>query len=317
MAPLSRATVRGPYAAGVPESPTVVTQSADPNPPPPPGLRRSAVIALSIGMVVALVAIAVMAVRTATSDSSATNAPPTAQRDGRSNIAPRNTATVNPDERSDTEAAIRFGWQLQDHDEFDGNALGPAWKPYTGPTTDDVGRHDPANLQVADGMLSIVSRGLTSGGLEWGPGQLYGRWEVRARTEKAVGYGDVLILWPDAEDFPEGGEVDFMEIPKPERTEYNFNLHFGADNSQNGTKVAGDFTQWHNYAVEWTPDHVAGFVDGQEVFRTTERHQIPPRPMHLTMQQDIGPYDNWIPPRDATTPPEVRFQIDWVRIYQA
>ena len=275
------------------------------------------VIALAIGMIVALGAIAVTAVRTATSESATTNTPSTPSRDGKSNVAPRNTATVNPDERSDAEAAVRYGWQLQDHDEFNGNALGPAWKPYTGETTGGVGRHEPANLQVADGMLSIVSRGLTSGGLEWAPGQLYGRWEVRARTQKAVGYGDVLILWPDAEDFPEGGEVDFMEIPKPERNEYNFNLHFGADNSQNGTKVAGDFTQWHNYAVEWTPDHVAGFVDGQEVFRTTERYQIPPRPMHLTMQQDIGPYDDWIPPRDATTPAEVRFQIDWVRIYHA
>jgi Glycosyl hydrolases family 16 len=277
------------------------------------------VIALTIGMIVALVAIAVTAVRTATSDSpvTTTGTPPSPNPDGQSNVAPHNTATVNPDERSDTEAAVRYGWQLRDHNEFNGNALGPAWKPYTGETTGGVGRHDPANLQVADGRLSIVSRGLSSGGLEWAPGQLYGRWEVRARTQKAVGYGDVLILWPDAEDFPEGGEVDFMEIPKPERNEYNFNLHFGADNSQNGTKVAGDFTQWHNYAVEWTPDHVAGFVDGQEIFRTTQREQIPPRPMHLTMQQDIGPYDNWIPPRDATTPPEVRFQIDWVRIYHA
>jgi licheninase len=299
----------------VPESPTVVTQSADPNPPTPPGLRRSVVVALAIGMIVALVAIAFTAVRTATSES-ATNTPPP-QHNGRSNIAPHNTATVDPTTRSADEAAVRYGWQLQDHDEFDGKTLGPAWKPYTGETTGGVGRHDPANLHVANGMLSIVSHGLSSGGLEWAPGQLYGRWEVRARTQKAVGYGDVLILWPDAEDFPIGGEVDFMEIPKPERNEYNFNLHFGADNSQNGTKVAGDFTQWHNYAVEWTADHVAGFVDGQEVFRTTERSQIPPRPMHLAVQQDIGPYDNWIPPRDATTPPQVSFQIDWVRLYRA
>ena len=296
------------------KSPAAVTKSADPNPPTPPGLRRSLVIALAIGMVIALAAIAVTAVRTAISDSTS---PPPAQRDGRSNVAPHNTATVDPSARADTEAAVRYGWQLQDHDEFDGTALGPAWRPYTGPTTDDVGRHDPANLHVRDGMLSIVSHGLSSGGLEWAPGQLYGRWEVRARTQKAAGYGDVLILWPDAEDFPIGGEVDFMEIPKPERTEYTFNLHYGADNSQNGTKVAGDFTQWHNYAVEWMPDHVAAFVDGQEVFRTTDRRQIPPRPMHLAMQQDIGPYDNWIPPRDASTPPEVRFQIDWVRIYRA
>ena len=299
------------------ESPTAVTRSADPNPPTPPGLRRSLVITLAIGMVVALAAIAVTAVRTATSESAPAPATSTPNRDGNSNQDPHNTATVDPNARSGAEAAVRYGWQLQDHDEFDGSTLGPAWRPYTGETTGGVGRHDPANLHVADGMLSIVSHGLSSGGLEWAPGQLYGRWEVRARTQKAVGYGDVLILWPDAEDFPQGGEVDFMEIPKPERNEYNFNLHFGADNSQNGTKVAGDFTQWHNYAVEWTPDHVAGFVDGQEVFRTTERHQIPPRPMHLTMQQDIGPYDNWIPPRDATTPAEVSFQIDWVRIYRA
>ncbi len=282
-------------------------------PPPPPGLRRSAVVALAIATVVALAGIAVTAVRTANEGS---NNPPT-PRDGHGNVAPHNTATIKPEERSNDEAAVRYNWQLQDHDEFNGNTLSPAWNPYTGATTGGVGRHDPANLHVANGMLSIVSHGLSSGGLEWTNGQLYGRWEVRARTEKAVGYGDVLILWPDAEDFPEGGEIDFMEIPKPERNEYNFNLHYGVDNSQNGTKVAGDFTQWHNYAVEWMPDHVAGFVDGQEVFRTTDRAQIPPRSMHLTMQQDIGPYDDWIPPRDATTPAQVRFQIDWVRIYRA
>jgi len=292
----------------------VPTQSADPNPPPPPGLRRSLVIALAIAMIVALFGIAVMAVRTATSGTVTTNTP---GREGNSNIAPRNTATIKPESRSDSEAAVRYGWQLEDHDEFDGKTLGPSWKPYSGETTGGVGRHDPANLHVGGGMLSIVSHGLSSGGLEWVNGQLYGRWEVRARTQKATGYGDVLILWPDAEDFPEGGEVDFMEIPKPERTEYNFNVHYGVNNSQNGTKVLGDFTQWHNYAVEWTADHVAGFVDGQEVFRTTQQAQIPPRSMHLTMQQDIGPYDNWIPPRDASTPPEVRFQIDWVRIYRA
>jgi licheninase len=268
------------------------------------------VIALGIATVIALVAIGVTAVRTANSAST----PPAPHN---SNVAPRNTAPIKPEARSNSEAGVRYGWQLQDHDEFDGPTLGKSWNPYSGATTGGVGRHDPANLHVADGVLTIVSHGLSSGGLEWANGQLYGRWEVRARTERATGYGDVLILWPDAEDFPEGGEVDFMEIPKPERTEYSFNLHYGAGNSQNGVKVLGDFTQWHNYAVEWMPDHVAGFIDGQEVFHTTDRQQIPPRSMHLTMQQDIGPYDNWIPPRDASTPPEVRFQIDWVRIYDA
>ena len=68
-----------------------------------------------------------------------------------------------------------------------------------------------------------------------------------------------------------GDVVELVEIPKPQRNDYNFNLHFRADNQQNGVHVPGDLTEWHNYAVEWTADHVAGFVDGQEVFRTTEK----------------------------------------------
>ncbi len=278
------------------------------------------VIALTIAVVVALAAITVVAVRTANSESalSSDNTPSTHRRNQSDPVAPQHGATLDPSKQSSTEAAVRYGWRLQDRDEFDGSALGPQWGPYSGETTGGVGRHDPANLIVRDGMLTILSHGLSSGGLAWNKGQQYGRWEVRARTQQAVGYGDVLILWPDAEDFPEGGEVDFMEIPKPARNDFTFNLHYGADNSQNGIHVPGDFTQWHNYAVEWTADHVAGFVDGQQVFYSDEQEQIPPRPMHLAMQQDIGPYgDDWIPSRDSTTPAEVRFQIDWVRIYRA
>jgi Glycosyl hydrolases family 16 len=301
----------------VSESPVVVTPSPDGDPPPPPGLRRGAVIALTVAVVVALTAIAVVAVRTA-KESATSSTVSTQRRNPMNPVAPQGTARLDPSKQSSPEAAVRYGWRLQARDEFDGTALGPQWGPYSGETTGGVGRHDPANLIVGNGMLTILSHGLSSGGLAWNQGQLYGRWEVRARTERAVGYGDVLILWPDAEDFPEGGEVDFMEIPRPQRNDDNFNLHFGADNSQNGTHVAGDFTHWHNYAVEWTADHVAGFVDGQQVFYTDNQEQIPPRPMHLAMQQDIGPYgDDWIPPRDSTTPAQVRFQIDWVRIYRA
>jgi Glycosyl hydrolases family 16 len=301
----------------VSESPVVVTPSPDGAPPTPPGLRRGVVVALALAAVVTLVAITVTAVRTASSASS-TGAPSTHRGNQSDQVAPHNSAPVEPSKQSSTEAAVRYGWRLQAHDEFDGTTLGPQWGPYRGETTGGVGRHDPANLIVRDGMLTILSHGLSSGGLDWSPGQLYGRWEVRARLQKAVGYGDVLILWPDAEDFPEGGEVDFMEIPKPERNDFTFNLHYGADNDQTGTHLPGDYTQWHNYAVEWTADHVAGFVDGQQVFSSNDREQIPPRPMHLAMQQDIGPYgDDWIPPRNSTTPAEVRFQIDWVRIYRA
>lgn len=215
-----------------------------------------------------------------------------------------------------TEAAVEFGWPLIAADEFDGTALGPQWGAYTGRTTGGVGRHDPANISVRDGVMTITSHGRESAGMAWLPGQLYGRWEVRARTHAGNGYGPVILLWPDAEDWPRGGEINFLEIPGGDRTLTHFIVHFGRDNRQVGTEVEGDFTQWHTYAVEWAPDHVAGFIDGREIFRTTDRSQIPPRSMHLAIQQDIGPYGtDWIPARDATTPATVPLDVDWVRIY--
>ncbi|MFP5022635.1 glycoside hydrolase family 16 protein [Pseudonocardia phyllosphaerae] len=230
---------------------------------------------------------------------------------------PGESGTLDPSQRIGTEAAVRGGWKLVDHDEFDGSALDTSrWSPYTGETTGGVGRHKAENLSVRDGQLVLTSRGLTSAGLAWQGGQTYGRWEIRAKTNPGWGYGDVALLWPDAEDWPEGGEVNFMEIPKGDRSESHSILHFGEDNSQVGHSTRGDFTQWHTYATEWTPDHVAYFIDGQEVFRSTDPKTVPERPMHLAIQQDIGPYGNdWIPARDSRTPDELDLQVDWVRIY--
>ncbi len=57
-------------------------------------------------------------------------------------------------------------------------------------------------------------------------------------------------------------------------------------------------------------------MNGREVLRVTDPEAIPTRPMHLAIQQDVGPFGtDWIPAADATTPDEVRMQIDWVRIY--
>ena len=270
--------------------------------------RRAVIIVLAVVAVVALVGVLVAVVRN-TGTPSAPSVP----------AAQRAVTTPPRSARSNDEAAVRGNWPMVAGDEFNGSSLDKSvWSPYTGKTTDGVGQHQEQNLSVADGLLTITSHGRFSGGLSWDPGQMYGRWEVRARAEAGNGYGPVLLLWPDAEDWPVGGEVDFLEIPKGDRKVNNFTVHYGQDNSQNSTSQNGDFTQWHNYAVEWTPDHVAGFVDGKEIFRTTDQSQLPPRAMHLGIQQDVGPYGtDWIPARDDTTPAAVKFQIDWVRIYGA
>ena len=142
-----------------------------------------------------------------------------------------------------------------------------------------------------------------------GNSQKYGRWEGRVKAPKgSPSYNALLLLWPTAEDFPVGGEIDFMEIMSHDRDEVNIFLHYGADNSQVQGKVEVDATEWHNWAVEWTPDGVTTFLDGEEWWKTTDTSILPPGPMHLCIQLD------WFPEgKDDGQPGEMH--VDWVKQY--
>lgn len=286
-------------------------RTTTPNGPPPgPRRKRVALIVLACVAVAALVSVLVVALRGP--GGSGGGATPSG------NAQPQRALELDPSQRLDTEAAVQNGWTLIAHDEFDGDALDEdTWSAYSGRTTDDVGQHDPDNITVSDGTVKLTSRdGETSAGMSWEDGQQYGRWEARVRSQAGNGYGPVMLLWPDSEEWPEDGEIDMMEIPKGDRTKAYFTVHWGEDNEQDSASATGDFTQWHNFAVEWTPDHIIGYLDGVEFYRNEDSDANPPGPMHFVLQQDIGPYGtDWIPAPDASTPSEVTFECDWVRIY--
>jgi len=122
-------------------------------------------------------------------------------------------------------------------------------------------------------------------------------------------YHALLLLWPDAEDFPRGGEIDFMEMTDHTRQSTNVFLHHGEDNAQEHGTVEIDATQWHNWAVEWTPKGVTTYVDGEQWWHTDKADALPPGPMHLCIQLD------WFPQkRDGAVKPS-QMQVDWVRQY--
>lgn len=61
-----------------------------------------------------------------------------------------------------------------------------------------------------------------------------------------------------------------------------------SSNSQVSGSVRIDATQWHDRAVERTPDHIAAFVDGQEWRRTTNTAIRPPGPSTWTASRRAG-----------------------------
>lgn len=218
-------------------------------------------------------------------------------------------------------AAQRFGWgaPLAGSDEF--NYLGAPdptrWAVYDSPGHAGNGRRTPSNALVTEGYLRLTGEADgDSAGMASKTGLMYGRWEVRARSShtSAAGantYHPVLIAWPDSNQWPEGAEYDFLENGAPGQQCAEAFLHYPNHQPKRqefAQRCGVDLTQWHNFALEWAPGRLVGFIDGVEWFRFTANGIAnAPGPMHLTIQLD------------AFAPNSLRpavFDVDWARIYR-
>ncbi|GAA1862035.1 hypothetical protein GCM10009836_47890 [Pseudonocardia ailaonensis] len=184
--------------------------------------------------------------------------------------------------------SLKWGPPTRESD-FDGTTLPPDWHAY-GPEPGHMedGTRSPDAVTVEDGAVTISGdeEGNT-GAISWHPGQKYGRWEGCVKADPgAGGYNALFLLWPVKEDWPVGGEVDWMEIMSDDRQETSFFLHYGANNDQEYGSVKQDSTEWTAYALEWTPEKITGFVNGKEWFSSTDTSHFPPGAMNMTMQLD-------------------------------
>ncbi len=102
---------------------------------------------------------------------------------------------------------------------------------------------------------------------------LYGRVEVRARVPEGQGVWPAIWMLPtDAVygGWPASGEIDIMELRGQEPDVVHGTLHFGDMWNKNSyvgcpyKRPAGKFsTDFHVFAVEWAPDAIRWFVDGE------------------------------------------------------
>jgi beta-glucanase (GH16 family) len=246
-----------------------------------------------------------------------TTAPPVSATPTTPRAAP--TTTARPRDGADRgSGGDGTRWRPVKGDEFNGSSLDTgAWNTYDGEGGLGTGYRKSEAVSQSDGNLRITAKGDVSGGMRHEFGQLYGRWEFRARTDSGRGFGSAILLWPDSENFPEDGELDIMEVPGENRDLAHFVVHWSSANKVHGTSVPGDYTQWHTFALEWLPDRITWYVDGVKQYENTDKTVIPTKPMHLTIQLDQGPKSKWIPARDETTPEEVSLEVDWVRIFAA
>ncbi|MET3921607.1 glycoside hydrolase family 16 protein [Arthrobacter sp. UYEF20] len=214
-----------------------------------------------------------------------------------------------------TQAATNFGWgPVLAGDEFSNTgAPDPAkWSVFKGAGHSGKGVRSPQAWSVANGLATVNgdAAGTTGGMSAKFAQQKYGRWETRMKTNaRDPQYHPVLILWPNNNTSANCAEIDYAE-GSTDTAMMKFFLHYACGGKDFQTYAAKpvDSTQWHNYAVEWTPAGITGYLDGVKTFSDTNPAHQPTVGMHQTLQLD------WFPDGSATTASQM--QVDWVRVYK-
>jgi beta-glucanase (GH16 family) len=229
-------------------------------------------------------------------------------------LHPQLVVTTQSATAKGTTAAATHNWgPVVAGDEF--NYAGPAnpakWSVYDSPGHLGKGLRRPSQVTVDGSKLIIngTANGTTGGMSAKFAHRKYGRWETRMALPSGDNeYHGVALLWPDSRDWPCDGEIDYAENTG-DRSVMRFFLHYSCKNQQTRASKAVDATAFHNYAVDWSPAGITGYIDGVQWFHDDDPAHQPPGGMHQTLQLD------WFP--DSTANGTGRMLVDWVRVYAA
>lgn len=242
------------------------------------------------------------------------------------------------------------GWKLVWQDEFNDKQLSPKkWNVLIREQSkhNEVQYYVPDEAYMEKGCLRLRSQKRDYGSQHYTSGRVdtsgkfapvYGRFEVRAKLPGGKGIWPAHWLYPQNRDWPMErlmaqmvtngfekvipearpwySEIDIMEFIGNTNIIYG-TLHYytfdGQKKSSSG-KLKGkeDFTKdFHVYALEWKPDVMKWFVDGELIHSTT--NGIPHTPHYLILNTAVG--GDWPgKPNETTVFPQFH-DIDYVRVY--
>lgn len=142
---------------------------------------------------------------------------------------------------------------------------------------------------------------------------------IESRMQLPDGFG----LWPafwtfkgeGVDNFSNYAEIDIFEmLGNMTNMDFTTNIHWNYpdDNAymQYSQIPYFNFTDWHIYAIEWSPDRIIWYVDGKPI-RQLRNHYITD-PVRLIINTAIRP--EFLPTTSTTAFPSY-FRVDYVRVY--
>jgi beta-glucanase (GH16 family) len=207
--------------------------------------------------------------------------------------------------------------------ELAGGGEGQCWEGHAG-----NGQRCDKNTRVYGGVLRMTGEANgDSGWLGSTDSRQYGRYEARVRSMNTGDPGDrqyhpLLLIWPDTDnDWPQDGEYDYLENGAPGEDCAEGYLHYPQDPDADiqqehaqDTDCGSPLSEWHTIGFEWTPDHVAGFIDGKEWFKFSGgENDVRKCVQCMPIGYQTIQLDNFY--GDGMTP--AQYEVDWYREYAA
>lgn len=240
---------------------------------------------------------------------------------------------------------IPDGYKLVWHDEFEGTTPSmlneklwwyEVWDP--GTVNNELQRYvagkqgNDFTAEVSGGTLKIhakkVGNEVISARVNTIESWTYGYFEARLKLPKGKGTWPAFWMMPkNGTAWPDDGEIDIMEEVGYDPNVIHSTVHCKAYNHTIGTQKAGQKrvptsqTDFHIYAVEWTEDHIKGYVDGECYFtfnndKTGNRNSWPfDAPFYLKLNLAWGGDWGGAQGIDESALPAT-YEIDYVRAYQ-
>jgi hypothetical protein len=219
------------------------------------------------------------------------------------------------------------GYELFWEDNFNGTQLDSEKWAFRSPGARGVGFNTPDAIEIKDGKLKInafiendslkVGAVGTSGLFE----TTFGYFECRAQLPKTT--GNWAAFWIQSPGISSGEdpakfgtEIDIFEYFKSQGGDFvSHNLHWAYGPNQKSTgaflsKVEGVGEGFHTFAVEWTPQKYAFFVDGLKYYEIKEAVSHIDEYIILSFEPAHSLEDL----KDATLPDS--YIIDYVKVYK-
>lgn len=190
-------------------------------------------------------------------------------------------------------------------------------------------------LIKAVGVDNYLGQSINKQKVTWSSGRIesknkysfqFGRMAVRAKVNDSQGIWPAI--WMLAQDETGHDEIDVLEYlgqdPWGAWTTNHFGI-LGKNKASNGIRNS-NYEAWsqdfHVFEVEWDPEFIKWYIDGKQVFQSTQgkddgRDGMHTRPMFPILETQVG--DGWVGDVDynkQNTKQDSDYLIDWIRIYQ-